>query len=83
MTSWLVAVLVTVAMSSAALAQGVPVNDSGLTARDLVETADREADLDERCDFPGGGREPVPVPYEQFLDDAQIWIGGGARCGAG
>ena len=45
MTSWLVAVLVTVAMSSAALAQGVPVNDSGLTARDLVETADREADL--------------------------------------
>ena len=46
MTSWLVAVLVTVAMSSAALAQGVPVNDSGLTARDLVETADREADLE-------------------------------------
>ena len=41
MTSWLVAVLVTVAMSSAALAQGVPVNDSGLTARDLVETAGR------------------------------------------
>lgn len=46
MTSWLVAVLVTVAMSSAALAQGVPVNDSGLTGRDLVETADREADLE-------------------------------------
>ena len=46
MTSWLVALLVTVAMSSAALAQGVPVNDSGLTARDLVETADREADLE-------------------------------------
>ena len=27
-------------------AQGVPVNDSGLTARDIVETGDREADLD-------------------------------------
>lgn len=31
--------------TSVALAQGVPVNDSGLTARDLIETADREADL--------------------------------------
>ena len=28
-----------------AIAQGVPVNDSGLTARDLVETADRDRDL--------------------------------------
>ncbi len=28
-----------------AAAQGVPVNDSGLTARDIVETGDREADL--------------------------------------
>ena len=45
MTRWLGAVLLTVAVSSAALAQGVSVNDSGLTARDLVETADREADL--------------------------------------
>ena len=26
-------------------AQGVPVNDTGLTARDIVETGDREADL--------------------------------------
>ncbi|WP_207775270.1 transglycosylase SLT domain-containing protein [Falsiruegeria mediterranea] len=28
-----------------AAAQGVPVNDSGLTARDIAETGDREADL--------------------------------------
>ena len=29
----------------AAVAQGVPVNDGGLTARDIVETGDREGDL--------------------------------------
>ena len=28
-----------------ALAQGVPANDSGLTARDIIETGDRDADL--------------------------------------
>ncbi|MFG6585205.1 MULTISPECIES: lytic transglycosylase domain-containing protein [Rhodobacterales] len=32
-------------LSAAALAQGVPTNDSGLTARDIVETGDRDADL--------------------------------------
>ncbi len=45
MSSRLVATLLLIGMSSAGLAQGVPVNDSGLTARDLIETADREADL--------------------------------------
>ena len=40
-----VATLFLIGAASAALAQGVPVNDSGLTARDLIETADREADL--------------------------------------
>ena len=34
-----------VAASSAAVAQGVPTNDRGLTARDIVETNDREVDL--------------------------------------
>ena len=34
-----------VATPGGAIAQGVPVNDSGLTARDLVETADRDKDL--------------------------------------
>ncbi|WP_338019774.1 lytic transglycosylase domain-containing protein [Sulfitobacter sp. PR48] len=32
-------------LPAAALAQGVPTNDSGLTARDIVETGDRDADL--------------------------------------
>lgn len=32
-------------VSSGALGQGVPVVDSGLTARDIIETGDREADL--------------------------------------
>lgn len=40
-----VAALLLIWVSSSALAQGVPVVDSGLTARDLIETADREADL--------------------------------------
>nr|WP_206019321.1 lytic transglycosylase domain-containing protein [Roseovarius spongiae] len=41
----LFATLLLIGAASTALAQGVPVNDSGLTARDLIETADREADL--------------------------------------
>ena len=40
-----VAALLLVGVSTSALAQGVPVVDSGLTARDIIETADREADL--------------------------------------
>jgi len=40
-----VATLLLIGMSSAVLAQGVPVNDSGLTARDLIETGEREVDL--------------------------------------
>ena len=31
-------------------AQGVPTNDSGLTARDIIETGDREADLAVQAD---------------------------------
>ena len=45
MSKLTVAALLLVGVSSGALAQGVPVVDSGLTARDLIETADREADL--------------------------------------
>lgn len=45
MSKRLVAALVLVGVSSMTLAQGVPVNDGGLTARDIIETADREADL--------------------------------------
>lgn len=45
MSKCAVATLFLIGAATAALAQGVPVNDSGLTARDLIETADREADL--------------------------------------
>lgn len=45
MSKRLVAALLVFGVSSGALGQGVPVNDSGLTARDLIETGDREADL--------------------------------------
>jgi hypothetical protein len=37
-------------MPLAAFAQGVPVDDTGLTARDIIETADREADLAVQAD---------------------------------
>lgn len=45
MNSRLVAALLLAGLPSGALAQGVPVVDSGLTARDIIETGDREADL--------------------------------------
>ena len=38
-------ILLAALLPAATLAQGVPVNDSGLTARDIVETGDRDADL--------------------------------------
>lgn len=45
MNRLLASTLLLIGVTSVALAQGVPVNDNGLTARDLIETADREADL--------------------------------------
>ena len=45
MTSKLPHVLALCLLPSLATAQGVPINDGGLTARDIVETEDREADL--------------------------------------
>ncbi|MEM0949097.1 MAG: transglycosylase SLT domain-containing protein [Pseudomonadota bacterium] len=38
-------ILLAALLPAAAVAQGVPTNDSGLTARDIVETGDRDADL--------------------------------------
>jgi hypothetical protein len=38
-------ILLAALLPAATLAQGVPTNDSGLTARDIVETGDRDADL--------------------------------------
>ena len=37
--------LLLIGVSDSAFAQGVPVVDSGLTARDIIQTTDREADL--------------------------------------
>ena len=45
MKSKLPHILVLCLLPGIALSQGVPTNDSGLTARDIVETGDREADL--------------------------------------
>jgi len=45
LTSSLPHILALCLLPGVALAQGVPTNDSGLTARDIVETGDREADL--------------------------------------
>jgi len=43
--SKVVHILLTAILPVAAIGQGVPVSDNGLTARDIVETGDREADL--------------------------------------
>jgi len=40
-----VTTLMALVFAGSAAGQGVPVNDSGLTARDIIETGDREADL--------------------------------------
>lgn len=45
MSRFFVTTFLIAGVTSGALAQGVPVNDTGLTARDVIETADREADL--------------------------------------
>jgi len=45
MTRLVVFICSLMAVAGHAPAQGVPVNDGGLTARDIVETGDREADL--------------------------------------
>ena len=45
MTSRVAHILLAALLPAAALSQGVPTNDSGLTARDIVETGDRDADL--------------------------------------
>ena len=38
-------ILCLMAVAGGAIAQGVPINDNRLTARDIIETGDREADL--------------------------------------
>lgn len=64
-----------------ALAQGVPTDDSGLTARDIVETGDREADLALQADKllareAISGIEREQLATLQRILDAQTSFGG-------
>ena len=29
---------------------------------------------------PGKGREPVPIPYDKFVEDMKVWVAGGMAC---
>lgn len=62
-------------------AQGVPTNDSGLTARDIVETGDREADLAVQADKLAVRELIAEIEREQLATlqrilDAQTSFGG-------
>ena len=64
-----------------ALSQGVPTNDSGLTARDIVETGDREADLALQADKLSVRELIAEIEREQLetlqrILDAQTSFGG-------
>ena len=64
-----------------ALSQGVPTNDSGLTARDIVETGDREADLAVQADKLAVRELIAEIEREQLetlqrILDAQTSFGG-------
>ena len=63
------------------IAQGVPTNDSGLTARDIVETGDREADLAVQADKLAVRELIAEIEREQLetlrrILDAQTSFGG-------
>ena len=64
-----------------ALSQGVPTNDSGLTARDIVQTGDREADLAIQADKLSVRELIAEIEREQLrvlqqILDAQTSLGG-------
>ncbi|MEQ9177110.1 MAG: hypothetical protein RIF44_00045, partial [Nitratireductor sp.] len=64
-----------------ALSQGVPTNDSGLTARDIIETGDREADLAIQADKLAVHELIAEIEREQLATlqrilDAQTSFGG-------
>jgi len=63
------------------VAQGVPTNDSGLTARDIIETGDREADLAVQADKLAVRELIAEIEREQLetlqrILDAQTSFGG-------
>nr|WP_254604237.1 lytic transglycosylase domain-containing protein [Leisingera sp. ANG59] len=81
MTSRVVHILLAALLPAAALAQGVPVNDSGLTARDIVETGDRDADLAVQRDKLAVKELLTAIEQEQLavlraILDAQTSFGG-------
>lgn len=86
MTSRLAHILLAALLPAAALAQGVPVNDSGLTARDIVETGDRETDLALQRDKLAVKELLTAIEQEQLavlrnILDAQTSFGGGRVAG--
>ncbi len=79
-------ILLAALLPAAALAQGVPVNDSGLTARDIVETGDRDADLARQRDKLAVKELLTTIEQEQLavlrdILDAQTSFGGGQVTG--
>jgi len=86
LTSRAVHILLAVLLPTATLAQGVPVNDSGLTARDIVETGDRDADLALQRDKLAVKELLTAIEQEQIavlrnILDAQTSFGGGQVAG--
>nr|WP_238318849.1 lytic transglycosylase domain-containing protein [Pseudooceanicola atlanticus] len=86
MTSKLAHILLAALLPTATIAQGVPVNDSGLTARDLVETGDRETDLALQRDKLALKELLTAIEQEQLavlrnILDAQTSFGGGRVAG--
>lgn len=84
--SKLARILLAALLPTAALAQGVPVDDSGLTARDLVETGDRETDLALQRDKLAVKELLTAIEQEQLavlrnILDAQTSFGGGRVAG--
>ena len=74
-------ILLAALLPAAALAQGVPTNDSGLTARDIVETGDRDADLARQREKLTLKELPTAIEQEQLavlrnILDAQTSFGG-------
>ena len=81
MKSKLPHILVLCLLPGIALSQGVPTNDSGLTARDIVETGDREADLALQADKLAVRELIAEIEREQLetlrrILDAQTSFGG-------
>ena len=86
LTSKVAHILLAALLPTATLAQGVPVKDSGLTARDIIETGDRETDLALQRDKLAVKELLTAIEQEQLtvlrnILDAQTSFGGGRVAG--